>query len=147
MAIMTEQRTYVAGRWVTGIDTVVVENPADETTVAEITATPEAGVRTAITEARRCFDEGRWAGTAPADRAAVLHTFLDYVESQRDVVVPTLVAEAGQPTSFADLTQFTGGLALARNAIDLHLSMSHEDFNPVPVDELVRGRVALSVRR
>jgi acyl-CoA reductase-like NAD-dependent aldehyde dehydrogenase len=35
----------------------------------------------------------------------------------------------------------------ARAAIELYLSLSHEDFNPVPVDELVRNRVALSVRR
>ena len=34
-----------------------------------------------------------------------------------------------------------------RDTIDLYLSMPHEEPNPVPVDELVRGRVALSVRR
>src|SRR2546430_2134107 len=38
-------------------------------------------------------------------------------------------------------------VALGRSTIDLYLSMVHEQANPVPVDELVRGRVALSVCR
>ena len=65
----------------------------------------------------------------------------------RTCLVPTLVAEAGQPTAFAELTQVGSGLTLARNTIDLYLSMRHEEASPVPVDELVRGRVALSMRR
>ena len=36
---------------------------------------------------------------------------------------------------------------MARNTIDLYLALSHEEANPVPADELVRGRVALSLRR
>ena len=38
-------------------------------------------------------------------------------------------------------------MAIARQTIDLYLSMSHEQASPVPVDDLVRGRVALSIRR
>jgi acyl-CoA reductase-like NAD-dependent aldehyde dehydrogenase len=145
--ILTEQRSYVAGRWVTGDEVVEVEDPATETTVATVTATPLAEVRTAISEARRCFDGGEWADRPAAERAAVLRAFLDHLEARRDDLVPTLVAEAGQPTGFADMTQVTGGLRLARNTIDLYLSMRHEDHNPVPVDELLGGRVALSLRR
>ena len=36
------------------------------------------------------------------------------------------------------------GVAIARQTIDLYLSMSHEKASPVPVDDLVRGRIALS---
>ena len=61
--------------------------------------------------------------------------------------MPTLVAEAGQPTRFAEMTQLRAGVALARQTIDLYLSMTHEEASPVPVDDLVRGRVALSIRR
>ena len=50
-----------------------------------------------------------------------------------------MVAEAGQPTIFADAPQLGTGMALARSTIDLYLSMAHEEANPVPVDELVRG--------
>jgi acyl-CoA reductase-like NAD-dependent aldehyde dehydrogenase len=36
---------------------------------------------------------------------------------------------------------------VARGTIDLYLSLAEEEANPVPIDELVRGRVAVSVRR
>ena len=45
------------------------------------------------------------------------------------------------------MTQLVAGVAIARQTIDLFLSMSHEQASPVPVDDLVRGRVALSIRR
>ena len=147
MGIITEQRSYVAGRWVTGDELVAVENPADESHVADVTATPLAEIERAILEARRCFDEGVWADQSAAERARVLHAFVDYVEASRDVLVPTLVAEAGQPTAFADMTQVKAGALLAHQTIDLYLAMTHEESNPVPLDDLVRNRVALSIRR
>ena len=59
MGILGEQRTYIAGRWITGDDIVTVENPADESHVADITATPISEVESAITAARRSFEIGR----------------------------------------------------------------------------------------
>ena len=147
MTILAEQRSYVAGRWITGDDVVSVENPADESHVADITATPLAEVQRAIDAARRSFDEGAWAETAPTERARVLRAFIDHIEAARDELVPTLVAEAGQSTFFADYTQLRAGATIGRQTIELFLSMSHEQASPVPVDELVRGRVALSLRR
>ncbi len=147
MTILAEQRTYIAGRWITGDDVVSVENPADESHVADITATPLAEVQRAIDEARRSFDEGVWADTAPPERARVLRAFIDHIEAASDELVPTLVAEAGQSTFFADYTQVRAGATIGRHMIELFLSMSHEQASPVPVDELVRGRVALSLRR
>ncbi len=102
MTILAEQRSYIAGRWITGDDVVSVENPADESHVADITATPLAEVQRAIAEARRSFDEGAWAETPPGERARVLRAFIDHIEAARDELVPTLVAEAGQSTFFAD---------------------------------------------
>ncbi len=59
----------------------------------------------------------------------------------------TMVAEAGQPRRFAEMTQLVAGVSLARATIELYLSMPEEEPSPVPLDELVRGRVALSIRR
>ena len=47
----------------------------------------------------------------------------------------------------AEGAQVTMGLTLGRQTIDLYQSMPHEEANPVPVDDLVRGRVVLSIRR
>jgi acyl-CoA reductase-like NAD-dependent aldehyde dehydrogenase len=145
--ILDERRSYVAGTWVDGDEALSVENPADESLVAEIGVTPMADVERAIAEARRSFDEGTWANASVDERARVVHALLDHVEAARDALVPTMVAEAGQPVWFADATQLQAGVALGRSMIDLYKAMRHEDFNPVPVDELVHGRVALSVRR
>jgi aldehyde dehydrogenase (NAD+) len=146
-AIISERRAFVAGRWVEGDEALPVENPADESHVTDLAATPVAEIRRAIAEARRTFDEGVWSDLPARERARVLHAFLDFVETQHDALVNTMVVEAGQPPRFAEMSQLAAGVALGRGTIDLYLSMRHEEANPVPVDDLVRGRVALSIRR
>ncbi len=145
--ILAERRSYVAGRWVTGGSPFAVENPADESVVTELPATPVAEFERAVIEARRSFDSGVWVRATPADRARALHAFLDRLEQDRDALVATMIAEAGQPLAFAERSQFLAGISLARNIIELYLTMPEERANPVPVDELTRGRVALSIRR
>ncbi|MFF0081806.1 aldehyde dehydrogenase family protein [Streptomyces canus] len=145
--IIAERRSYVAGKWVEGEEALAVENPADESHVADVSVTPLSEIERAVAEARDSFDRGGWANAPAAERARILYAFLEHVESSRGALVATMVAEAGQPAAFAERAQLQGGLAVARGAIDLYLSMSHEAANPVPVDDLVRGRVALSVRR
>ncbi len=58
-----------------------------------------------------------------------------------------MIAEAGQTRMYAQFAQLMMGLTLGRSTIDLYASIPHEDYNPVPVDEVTRGRVVLSVRR
>ncbi|MFJ3779723.1 aldehyde dehydrogenase family protein [Streptomyces sp. NPDC090075] len=145
--VIGARRSFIAGRWGDGDISFSVTNPADESQVCELAATPLAEVRRAIGEARRSFDAGVWADRPAAQRAGLLRTFLDHLESMRGELVATMVAEAGQPAWFAETTQLDAGLTIARATIDLYLSLAHEEANPVPLDELVRGRVALSVRR
>jgi aldehyde dehydrogenase (NAD+) len=145
--LLGSSRSYVAGRWVEGETSFAVENPADGTTVAEVAATPLAEIERAVTDARRSFDEGVWADLAPRERAARVGALLDHLVTMKDDLVRTMVLEAGQPLGFADGSQFGMGMGLARNTIDLYLSMKHEEPNPVPTDELLAGRVALSLRR
>jgi acyl-CoA reductase-like NAD-dependent aldehyde dehydrogenase len=145
--LLAERRSFVAGRWVDGDDVVTVENPADESVVAELGATPPTEVERAIGEARRSFDDGAWAGRPAKDRAQVLLALVDHLESLHEPMVASMVAEAGQPVTFAEMAQYAAGMAYARNTIELFLSLPEEEANPVPVDELTRGRVAVSVRR
>lgn len=146
-AIISERRSYVAGRWIEGEDTFAVENPADESHVTDLPATPQAQIERAVAEARRSFDSGVWADAPPSARAKTLSEFVDHLEASAATLIPTMIAEAGQPTAFAEYAQLRAGLVLARSTIDLYLSLPQEESNPVPVDELVRGKVALSVRR
>ncbi|MEU4430996.1 aldehyde dehydrogenase family protein [Nocardia rhamnosiphila] len=145
--LLRQHHSYIAGDWVSGVDTVAVENPADESHLLDIPATPLPEIERAIREARRVFDHGVWAGTPAVERAVVVRAMLSYLKTARESLVATMVAEAGQPIMFAERSQFLSGLAMARGMIDLYLSMPHEEPNPVPVDEALRGRVALSIRR
>jgi acyl-CoA reductase-like NAD-dependent aldehyde dehydrogenase len=148
-ALIDGRRSYVAGRWVEPERTFAVEDPATETTVAEAGITPSAEVERAITSASEVFADGAgaWASLPARDRAARLGVLLDHLEANREALIATMIAEAGQPRMFAEGSQFGMGMGLARSTIDLYLSLPEEERNPVPVDELVRGRVALSVRR
>ena len=145
--ILEQRCSFVAGRWVEGNEHIPVENPADESIVTELSAAPLEEVRRAIAEARRSFDEGDWADLPPAERARALHALLDHLALLHEPLVAAMVAEAGQPILFAERAQYAAGMTLARDAIDLYLALPHEEANPVPADELIRGRVALSLRR
>jgi acyl-CoA reductase-like NAD-dependent aldehyde dehydrogenase len=146
--VAPQQSSYIAGKWVTDGESFAVQNPADESHVADVVSAPAAQAERAITEARRSFDGGAWADLAAADRARILHEFLNYIEGEGQALVATMVAEAGQPVLFAEGTQLKSGLALARETIGLYLSLRHEEVNQVPVDQLVGGgAVSLSVLR
>ena len=43
--IISARRSYVAGRWVEGDEALPVENPADESHVADVSVTPLAETR------------------------------------------------------------------------------------------------------
>lgn len=146
-AIISERGSYVAGEWVGGTGTLAVENPADETHVVDLDAATPADIERAIVEARRSFDSGVWASIPVAERIRTVHAFLDHIEASRDSLIATMVAEAGQPLSFAERSQFLGGLGIARATVALFATLPEEEANPVPVDEATRGRVALSIRR
>lgn len=147
-AILGERRSFVAGRWVDGGGGAFpIENPADESCVTELGATSPDDIRRAIAGARRSFDDGVWSELPAPERARVLHALLDHLETLHEPLVATMVAEAGQPVLFAEMAQYAAGLMLGRSTIDLFLSLPTEEHNPVPVDELLRGRVAVSLRR
>ena len=78
-----------------GDESFAVVNPADESTVTELGATPLGEVNRAIAEARRTFDEGVWADRPARERAQVVHAVLDHLESVHEPLVATMVAEAG----------------------------------------------------
>jgi aldehyde dehydrogenase (NAD+) len=139
--------SYVAGEWVEGEETFAVENPADETTVTTMSGARASDVERAIVEARRSFDSGVWSEIPATERAQALHVFLDYIESVADELKATMVAEAGQSLMFADRAQYSAGMAYSRDTIDLYLSMSHEETNPLPLDHMVRAGLTVSIRR
>ncbi|MCB0994672.1 MAG: aldehyde dehydrogenase family protein [Acidimicrobiales bacterium] len=145
--LIDARRVYVGGEWIEPDAGFDVENPADESVVATAAAATTEHVDRALTAARESFDTGVWADLRVEDRAQRMRAFLGHVAERAPALVDTMIAEAGQSHAYAKGAQLDMGLGLGHTTIDLYLSMAHEEHNPVPVDELVRGRVALSVRR
>jgi len=145
--VAPHQSSYIAGKWAADGEPFAVQNPADESHVADVASASASDAERAIVEARRSFDSGAWAGLPAAGRARILHEFLDHISANGKALVDTMVAEAGQPAFFAERTQLGAGLGLARDTIELYLSLRHEEVNQVPVDQLVAGGVTLSVLR
>lgn len=70
------QSSYIAGTWAADGEPFAVENPADESRVADVASASAAEAERAIAAARRSFDSGVWADLAPGDRARVVSEFL-----------------------------------------------------------------------
>ena len=60
--LIGQHGSNVDGRWVEGDKVVAVENPADETTVCELSVTPLDEIRRAISSAPSFLRRGTWAG-------------------------------------------------------------------------------------
>ena len=150
--MITERRSYVAGRWVEG-DEVARRSRTRPTrsSVAELSVTPIAEVERAIDEARRAFDEGPWADRCRR-RAGPRSCTRCSTTSRRTAT--TLVADDGGRGRPAD--DVRRGRCSSRSGLGARPATTDR---PLPVDgarggepgarstSSSRGRVALSVRR
>jgi aldehyde dehydrogenase (NAD+) len=140
---------FIDGEFVHGeAGRFTVIDPATETPVAEVSSASLAQVDRAVAAARNAFDHGPWPRLSPAERAAVMYRFADALEARRDVLVETVIAEAGSPRGFAEAAQIGLGLASARELVALALSLPEWEHNELPLEQqLAAGHVKLSIRR
>jgi aldehyde dehydrogenase (NAD+) len=140
---------YVDGKLVDGDDgTFTVFDPATEEMVADVEASSVAQVDAAIDAARRAFDDGPWPRMSMAERADVLYAFAGALVNRRDVILETIVAEAGSPRRFGEAAQVGMGLAGARELVDLAVALPEWEHNELPLREYVAGgTVKVSIRQ
>ena len=139
---------YLNGEFVAGDDgTFTVFDPATEEAVAEVQASSVEQVDAAIESARRAFDEGPWPRMTMAERAAMMHEFADGMAARRELLVETLIAEAGAPRRTADAMQVGMGMASTHELVDLALSLPEWEHNELPMREYIAGnKVKVSTR-
>ena len=71
-----EHAGFIDGRFKRGTSAALrVENPSDESTVAELVGLSLDQVADAIAAARRAFDDGRWCGQTASQRADTMRRF------------------------------------------------------------------------
>ncbi|MDQ3733082.1 MAG: aldehyde dehydrogenase family protein [Actinomycetota bacterium] len=120
----SRETIYVDGRWSEPRGPLrEVENPATEEIFGTLRSASAADAVDAILAARRATD--RWAATSPAFRQGLLREFSLALQARCDLLVDTLVAEVGTPTSLARSSHFGQALAVLDSYVDL---LGHYDF-------------------
>ncbi|MEL6807890.1 MAG: aldehyde dehydrogenase family protein [Pseudomonadota bacterium] len=81
--------------------TLPVISPIDGQTLTQIAAGGEVEIDRAVTAARRAFEDGRWAGLAPAARGRILQRIADAIEAEADALAVLGVRDNGTEISMA----------------------------------------------
>jgi acyl-CoA reductase-like NAD-dependent aldehyde dehydrogenase len=147
VALVEPRQPFIDGKYVSGDGpTLAVENPATEATIAEVETASTAQIEQAIGAARRTFDDGEWAQAPASQRAAVVRKMAEYFAVRRDLLVDTVIAEAGAPYENATTIQVGAALDHAHQIPDLYLGLTQQEYNPIPPSgHTPAGRVAVSM--
>jgi succinate-semialdehyde dehydrogenase/glutarate-semialdehyde dehydrogenase len=92
---------YIDGRWCDADDrqTLAVINPADESTLAEVSSGGRAEAERAIEAAARAFPA--WRATSAYDRAKVLKKTAELIRDRAETIAHALTQEQGKPLAEA----------------------------------------------
>ena len=147
--LVAARRPFINGHWVAGEgDELAVNSPATEELVATVETASPAQTEAAIVSARHTFDHGPWATLPPAERMAAVNRFGEALEARRDLLVETVIAEAGCPRGVTEVAQVGMALESIGQLTDLYGRMPTWENNEVPLaDHFVGSSVRLSIRR
>ena len=134
-----EYSGYIDGAFVKGEGTdFIVENPSDETVVAEVTGVSARQTESAIAAARRAFDDGGWSTMPVKERAAMLTRYGEALRKRADKLKELAILEAGCPVNSTVMgAQVHAPLRMTDEIIDMFLKMPEFDQNPLPIHERV----------
>ncbi|WP_409265380.1 aldehyde dehydrogenase [Massilia sp. BHUDP2] len=88
-------------------------SPIDGRKLAEVARCDAADADAAVASARRAFEDGRWAGTAPSERKRVLVRFADLMLAHRDELALLETLDMGKPIRYS----LSVDVQLAQNCI------------------------------
>lgn len=115
---------YVDGRWIVPQGPLCeVEDPATEQTVGTVRMGSAADTVDAVLAARRAAQS--WGTTSPTVRQGFLRDLSIALKDRSDLMVDTLVAEVGTPTSLARSSHVGQALAVLDSYVDL---LGHYEF-------------------
>ena len=134
-----EHADYIDGAWIKGSgERFAVENPSDETVVAEVTGVSAAQTDAAIAAARAAFDSGAWSGLAMKQRAEAMRRYAEALRKRADRLRELAIAEAGCPASSTVMgAQVHAPLRMADEIVDMFLALPEHEENPLPLHERV----------
>lgn len=130
---------YIDGAFVRGEGAAFsVENPSDESVVAEVTGASLAQFGQAIAAARGAFDDGRWSGLSMKQRGETMRRYADALRKRADRLKDLAVLEAGCPVSSTVMgAQVHAPLRMTDDIVDMFLALPEHEENPLPLHERV----------
>jgi aminomuconate-semialdehyde/2-hydroxymuconate-6-semialdehyde dehydrogenase len=120
-------QNYINGRFVRGAREFADVNPADGSTIAQVSEANRAMVDEAVGAARRALS-GEWGKLPLPTRAAMLHKIADGIEARFQDFLRAEVADTGKPASLAAKIDVPRGAANFRAFADLIKSAGTESF-------------------
>jgi len=134
-----EYSGYIDGAFVKGEgSSFTVENPSDESTVAEVASCSAAQVDKAIGAARRVFDDGSWSGLSMKQRGEVMRRYAEALRGHADRLKELAILEAGCPVSSTVMgAQVHAPLRMTDDIVDMFLKLPEHEENPLPIHERV----------
>jgi len=142
---------YINSEWITGAGAnLVVENPSDESRIAEFRGLSSEQTEAAIKAARKAFDNSGWSDISSPERAVVLKRFTAALVQRAEKIKQLIVSEAGCPGYTAVIhSQVQTPLKQASEIVDFFLSLPEIEENPVPLSDRIgpTGQSVQSVRR
>jgi aldehyde dehydrogenase (NAD+) len=95
---IVREHLFIGGEWRTprrGYATV--HSPSTQESVGTAPIGSVEDIEDAVRAARTAFDDGRWSGRSPAERASVLRTAADWIETHSPDLARIVTAELGNP--------------------------------------------------
>jgi gamma-glutamyl-gamma-aminobutyraldehyde dehydrogenase/4-guanidinobutyraldehyde dehydrogenase/NAD-dependent aldehyde dehydrogenase len=110
-------------------------SPVDGRKLGEVARCGELDADAAVASARAAFEDGRWAGKAPAERKRVLVRFADLMLAHREELALLETLDMGKPIRYS----LSVDVQLAQNCIRWYgeaIDKLYDDIAPSPQDSL-----------
>jgi aminomuconate-semialdehyde/2-hydroxymuconate-6-semialdehyde dehydrogenase len=120
-------QNYIDGRFVSGENEFADVNPADGTTIAQVSEAGKEQVNAAVQAARQALSE-EWGRIGIRERAARLHRVAEAIEKRFDCFVQAEVADTGKPVALASRLDVPRAAANFRVFADLIKLSGLESF-------------------
>jgi len=100
-----DKTMWINGSWTAGKESqaLPVENPATGEIIDNVVNGTQADVDAAVAAAKTAFEDGRWSGKAPRERALVLSRMADIVEQRQEEIARIESEDSGKPYDFVAL--------------------------------------------
>src|SRR5437016_4814407 len=102
-SLVEQTRLYIGGEWVeaSGARTIDVINPTSEEPIGRAALAGPSDIDRAVRAARAAFDDGPWATSTPAERAAIMTRAGELIGERAELLAQTITLEVGSPQAIA----------------------------------------------